>query len=134
MTAETLIAILSASGLILVTFANIFYNRHYRAAKEAQITALKQLIAPEVFEYFEKSRKILGEIIQSLKDDIASKEKEIAHLRTKSQVDHSKIQALTALRSQSEELARQVENIDRRLYHGQAQIQASVSVRKSTTP
>jgi len=30
MTPETFITILSASGLILVTFANIFYNKHYR--------------------------------------------------------------------------------------------------------
>ncbi len=45
MTAETFLAILSASGLILVTFANIFYNRHYRDSKQAEIAALKAQIA-----------------------------------------------------------------------------------------
>lgn len=111
------------------------------AAKDAEIASLNRhidtlhlLTSPELLKHFEATKKLTEDLLNNLRADGASKDKEIAQLRTERQVDQSKIELLTALRSQSEELARQVENIDRRLYHGQAQIQASVSVRKSTTP
>ena len=103
MTADQIITILSASGLILVILANIFYNRHYRDAKEAQIASLKQLISPDVFEYFEKSRKVMEESIQSLKDEIGEQKKETDRLTQKHDATNQEFAA--QLRSRTEQLS-----------------------------
>ena len=93
MTAETFITILSASGLILVTIANIFYNRHYRDAKQAeidslrqQIDTLKQLTSPEVLEHFKATKEMLEDKISRFEQVITQKDKEIAEAKFKRQL------------------------------------------------
>ena len=133
MTPETLTTILSLIALILYGIGQLFYNRHYRKAKQAQLDAkdseiasltrhletLKELTSPELLKHLKATKEGLEDVIKKLRDDAASKDKQIAQLRTERQVDQDKIQALTLQKSRSEDLALQIEGIDRNLNVGQ---------------
>ena len=121
MTADQIITILSVSSVILVTFANIFYNRHYRDAKQAeidslkqQIDTLKQLTSPEVLKHFKATKEMLEDKIGRFGQVITQKDKEIAEAKFKRQLT-------------------QVRLLDMQKRHAQAMLQLSTEVHEQVS-
>lgn len=90
MTAETFLTILSVSSVILVTVANLFYSKHYREAKkaevdsltatiqskQAEIDSLKQFQSSHVLAEHQAMKSMLESYIERLKDVVAELESE----------------------------------------------------------
>lgn len=94
MTAETLITILSASGVVLVTIYNVVSSKHYRKAKQAQVDSLqatinskqaeidttKHFTSSQVFAEYQAQKAILEPALDKYKKIVAKRDEQIAAL------------------------------------------------------